>query len=113
MVPQCFKNFLCNQVHPLHRVGRVVVVEAAADLPEVFDVAAMGVHVDDPVDALIHEAPRERFDVVPERRRVDRQRSMELAVVGADPDRDRRRTDDAGSIGCRAGQPFGDHVIGR
>jgi len=98
--------------HPLDGEGGLVVVEAAADLLEVFDVAAVGVDVDDAVDAVVGEVARERLDVVAERRRVDPHRPVELLVVRADADVDGGGAEVARPVGRGAGQPLRDEVVG-
>ena len=87
-------------------------MESAADLPEVRYVAAVGVDVDHAVDPVGGEVPRQRLDVLPEHRRVDPHRSVELPVVGADADRDRRGTEVAAAVGGFACQRLRDHVVG-
>jgi hypothetical protein len=98
--------------HPLDGEGGLVLVEAAADLAEVVDVAAVGVDVDDPVDAVVGEVARDVLDVVPEDGRVGPHRPVELAVVGAHADVDGRRAEVAGALGGLAGERLRDAVVG-
>ena len=99
--------------HPFYRVDRPVLVQSSSDLPKMGDVAAMGVHVDDAVDPVVGEVPREALDVVAEGGRVDPHRPVELSVMRADADVHRGCAEVAGSFGRLAGERLRDEVVGR
>jgi hypothetical protein len=73
------------------RVGLPRAGERRRDLPDGRRVPAVSVDDDDALPAVAREAGRRLADVRAERVRRDPQRPGELAVLGGDADRDRRR----------------------